>query len=280
MSVVATIPAWLVGITIGDGYLDDRHVEVYNSSKFILKEVAKSIKQELKFPVDRIMVDVYSLTADKEKWSKILDIPEVQIKLRPNSSPWNATFEKLRIRISSKETATQFSEFYKKIMHKTRSEKIEFVKGLFDAEGSVDLKGKIEFKQVKDDKGLKVVRVVHKILSELGIKCTKPKVKHDMKKDDFYFYVKDLEKFKSLIGFVDMEKTQKLDIIIKTYKSEKIPSEEEILSALKKEPCSMFKLIQLLKSPHYRIQRKLKGLADSGMIKRVRAGRQIIYSSS
>lgn len=278
MSVVATIPAWLVGITIGDGYLDDRHVEVYNSSKSILKEVVRTIKVDLKFPIDRTMVDIYSMTANKKRWSEILDIPKEQIKLRPNSSPWNATTEKLRVRISSKEIATEFHEFYKHIMHKSKSEKISFVKGLFDAEGSVDLKGKIEFKQVKDVKGVEVVRIVYKILSKLGIECTIPKEKHDKKKDDFYFYVKDLERFKSLIGFVDIEKSQKLDLIIKTYKSDKVPSEKEILSIIRKRPSTMFELIQLLKSPHYRIQRKLKKLADIGIIKRGRAGRQMVYS--
>ena len=277
MSVVANNLGWLVGMTIGDGYLDNRHIEIYNSSPIILAEVVKTISI-LKFPKNRIKVDIYSLNADKQKWSIILRLPQENISLRKNSSPWNANAEKVRIRISSKEIASKFQEIWKNIESLDTKDKIAFIRGLFDAEASVDVNNRIEFKQVASDKGIKVVSIIYKLLNEFKIECTSPKNKHDKKKTDIYFYVKDLNKFAKKIGFVDTEKEKKLTSIIDASKSKKIPSVEEIIKLLEVRPYTSFEIIKSLKCPYHRIQKILKLLISENKVVGKRIGRQIFYS--
>lgn len=279
MSVVAT-KFWLIGMVVGDGYLSDRNIEIYNSSPVILKESVNVIKNILNFPVERIKVDVYSLDSNTEKWSQILELPQQCITLRKNTSPWNTTTEKIRIRISSKEKANELGKLLKNIRNASKEQKINFVKGLFDAEGSVDLKGRIEFKQVNDKKGKEITNLAFKIIAnELKIRCTEPKIKQDKKKDDVYFYVMDIEKFSELVSFVDKEKREKLSMIIECSKSKKTPTESEILNSLE-EPKTSFELIKTIKCPYYKIQRLLSKLKRNGQIKSVRRGRQLIYSTT
>lgn len=79
---------WVIGLLEGDGYIDDRHVEFYNSEKSILKELVISLL-DTGIDESRIKVDVYSEKLDpklKSKWIKILGLPKENFKQRKNKS--------------------------------------------------------------------------------------------------------------------------------------------------------------------------------------------------
>ena len=199
---------WLKGLIKGDGYTDQRHVEIYNSSRSILTRSVSDLKRLI--DTSRIKVDIYSEFPKNEllsKWARILEIPKENITLRKNTSQWKSRTEKIRVRVSSKETASLLSK-------KPRHLK-EYLGGLFDAEASVDIKGYIEFKQKTNDKGLEIVNNVSDILKDLSINSTDVKTKNDRNiKRDSYLYVKDIESFQKKIGFVDSEKKHKLRELI------------------------------------------------------------------
>jgi len=278
MSLVRDL-SWLTGLVYGDGYIDDRHLEVYNSSPSILTKCVKSMKR-MGVETHKIKIDIFSENGNRNKWAKILQVPALNISLRKNTSPWKENYEKVRVRVSSKEKANLIKHVFEGIEHSKMIGKKGFVGGLFDAEGSVDMKSRIEFKQVYDKHGERIVRIVHKILSkDLNIICTSPKTKHDAEKIDIYFYVKDLEKFKSKIGFVDTCKKGKLLVVIKSYRTDTVPNEEDVMKVLRFRPSTFFELMSCIKAPYHRISRPLLKLREAGQVRAERRGRQILYSA-
>ena len=204
---------WLIGLIDGDGYINDRKIEVYNSSPPILKE-AVHIFEELGIPREKIKVDIYSSrpkTISSIGWSRALGLPIGNFKKRLNTSPWVERKEKARLRVHSKKLVLR--------LNSAKPSGLGYVKGLFDAEASVDIKGYIEFKQKARPKGMKITRFLHKILSKKSMGCTSVRIKNDMGiKNDVYFYVKNLEKFAKEINFIDADKKRKLGILLKIRK--------------------------------------------------------------
>ncbi len=133
---------WLAGLVSGDGYLDDRHTEIHNTSQSILREAIASIK--IHVPIQRIKADIYGKNpASIEAWANALRLPTSNVRLKRDASPWKSNSEKIRIRVALKKLAEKLFRTIRKA-HLTPS----FARGLFDAEASVDSKGYIEFKQV------------------------------------------------------------------------------------------------------------------------------------
>lgn len=177
---------WLAGLVLGDGYLDDRHVEVYNSSESILREVVVTLRVS-GVSLERVKVDVYCTDSRVlPSVASMLGLPLANVRLKRDLSPWKANLQKLRVRISSKALAGKISRRIRSGVNKS------FVKGLFDAEASVDAKGYVEFKQVASQRGVTLVKRVHAFLVKNRIACTLPNTKKDAKKTDCYFYVKDV----------------------------------------------------------------------------------------
>lgn len=206
---------WLVGILAGDGHLDDRHVEVYNSSPEIVRESLKVLEKLVERR--RIVIDVYTKSAlSAPKFSR-----QFTVHVRRPTSPWNFNRPKIRIRVSSKELVKKIKE---KIESRPKSVR-DYLRGFFDAEGSVDIKGRIEFKQKYSGVGKKNALKVFRMLKKLKIATTNLRVKADNlnNKKDIYFYVTDLEKFEKIIGFVDKRKLEKLKIIIKAKRNKNGP---------------------------------------------------------
>lgn len=242
---------WLKGILRGDGYKDDRHIEIFNSSVSILKNVVTLLKQHTQ--PSKIKVDIYSDFPSKKlifKWLNILELPFENYKLRQNTSPWKINSEKIRVRVSSKELTANLSK---------KPEHIEYyLSGLFDAEASVDIKGYIEFKQVASEEGKKLVYDVFETLKNMRILTTQPRIKNDRNiKTDSYIYVKDIEKFNRNIGFIDISKKTKLEILIKIKQNNETPDLKEILK-LVNENKSLWEIIDVLNSPYHRIRYILK----------------------
>ena len=242
---------WLRGLIEGDGYTDERHIEIFNSSESILTKTINDLKRLI--PIARIKVDIYSEFPNKNmilKWSNSLKLPNENFKLRKNTSPWKSRTEKIRIRISSKELVNRIST-------KPRHPEL-YVKGLFDAEASVDIKGYVEFKQLASDKGTLLVNNTFNILRNLGIDSTEVKTKNDRNiKRDVYFYVKDLKKFQNKIGFVDIGKKNKLMNLILIKEENSNPDAEQI-KKLVNENNSMWDIMIELKSPYHKVRKVLK----------------------
>jgi hypothetical protein len=236
---------WLVGLIKGDGYIDDRHVEIYNSSEDILR---KSIKCLRRATTGNIKVDIYTKkpqTSSIEKWSKILDIDKQNVKMKKDTSPWKSRTEKIRLRVASKTLSDKIQRI--KILKRDYG---CYLKGLFDAEASVDVKGYIEFKQVKKGNGPALVNDVFKALNTLGINTSEPKEKRDNlnKKTDCYIYVKDLEAFKEKIGFTDSQKTNKLNILLKV-------KTRNHKKSIPKEEMSIWELMDYTCLPYHKLRR-------------------------
>ncbi|MBL7169467.1 MAG: hypothetical protein ISS48_00420 [Candidatus Aenigmarchaeota archaeon] len=242
---------WLKGMIDGDGYTDERHVEIYNSSESILKHVVISLKKLVS--ESRIKIDIYAEIPQKHlisKWSKILNIPHENFKIRKNTSPWKPRTEKIRIRVSSKELVT--------ILNREQVHPKQYLSGLFDAEASVDIKGYIEFKQLAKKKGKNLVNDVFGMLNEMKIKTTEPRIKNDRNiKKDIYIYVKDLKKFQKDIGFSDISKKIKLTNIIRIKSVNKTPNISDIKRLLDNDK-TLWEIMSELNSPYHKIRYLLK----------------------
>ena len=247
--------SWLAGLIEGDGYTDERHVELYNSSESLLLNSLRVFKS-LNVPLERIRIDVYSddpNTGMISRWSKTLDLPSANFKLRRNTSPWKSRTEKLRLRVASKEFANVVNS---EILNPKNVD--AYVAGLFDAEASVDIKGYIEFKQVNNGKGPEIVRKVHEIITSRGLRTTDVRIKNDMGiKQDAYFYVKDVEKYGEMFGFFDERKREKLDILSRIRKANKKP-ELEKLKKLISENKGYWDILSELNSPYHRVRELIK----------------------
>jgi hypothetical protein len=272
--------SWFLGILLGDGYIDDRHIEIHNSSKTIISEVVRVIKEELNFPLTHIKVDVYSNNCKScIKWSKFLKIPLQNVKTKKNLSPWTTNLERVRIRIASKDMVNLIKEKLKNKEKWTIKNKRLFIKGLFDAEAHVDYKGYIEFKQKADPKKIKMVKNIFKELTINKIKCTKPKIKNDTtkQKQDIYFCVKDLEKYNNLIGFIDRKKQETLNLLIEISKLKKDPTEEEILNVFGKKDITIAYLMKELKCSYYKTRKVLIFLSKKRLIIKNKLGNKHTY---
>ena|GEM_PF-4806853 len=202
-------------------------------------------------------------------------MPKSCIKLRKNTSPWATNSEKLRIRVSSKKIAEKVGLLLKKEL---RSNEVKsFLRGLFDAEGSVDIKGYIEFKQVASTEGKALVTKVHNCLTALNISCTNPKMKKDTLKKDFYFYVKDLEDYRRAINFDDEDKQEKLNFVIDVYKKRRKPSEEELFLILRKKPAKILDIMLEVACPYYNVRHVLYRMIKEGKITCIKSGNQNTY---
>ena len=252
----------LKGLLIGDGHIDDRHLEIYNSSKSITRNAVLVLK-DIGVPIERIKVDIYSDEPEMSmvtKWSSILELPILNFILRENTSPWKARTEKMRIRVGSKQLLDLLAQ--QKVIEDFHKQ--HYVKGLFDAEASVDVKGYIEFKQKATERGVKVVDEVYWILESFRIKTTKPSMKRDNRnnKTDVYLYVKDLEKYRKLIGFVDEVKADKLNKLIEILKTEHSVDQEKFEQLIKlKSP--IWDMMYELRLPYHTIRKLARSVQSS-----------------
>ena len=262
---------WLAGLVVGDGYLSDRRVEIYNSSPSILKEVI-SILLENKVLPERIKIDVYG--TDKKtlpKFAELFGLPKQNFRLKKDLSPWKANKQKLRVRVALKPLAVK--------LHKLIASGFDnyaFVKGLFDAEASVDAKGYIEFKQVASRKGSRVVKTVYRFLKNHGVDCTKPKTKKDAKKNDVYFYVRDLKKFLRKIGFADENKKRLAEALVRIEEKDGQIDETSLMQLLKR-PVSLFGIMSAFNCPYHRARKALLKLRRNGFVTFEKQGSTFLY---
>jgi hypothetical protein len=271
---------WLCGIIVGDGYFDDRHVDIYNSSASVLRKVVKALKT-FGLPERRLRVDIYgdpnnqAVKTLEKKWKKILKLQN--IKVIENNSPWKSNSEKLRIRIASKKLASFIRNAFEQFKRLNNKQKKNFIQGLFDAEASVDFKGYVEFKQKDCKKGKRIIQMIYKEINSLGISTTQLRIKKDKEKRNLYFCVKDLEKYNRVIGFSCEEKLGKLKRLIKIKKENRKVTENLLLEAIGREKKTLEELILQLQAPYHRIRRILINLSLEGKIDTQKIGNKNYY---
>jgi DNA-binding Lrp family transcriptional regulator len=264
---------WLLGLVKGDGYFDDRHLEIYNSSPSVLIEAIKILKK--KVVIEKIKADIYTKNPNlRSKWSNLLRLPLSNIKIRENTSEWATNSEKLRIRVASKNLVSEITKLQTDFWDK--NQELSYVKGLFDAEASVDIKGYIEFKQKATKEGKRIVRQIYNILKKNNVDCTRPRIKRDRVKEDCYFYVKDLLLYKKILGFADAEKYRKLELVFLCLTSKRILTQKDVLLYLNK-PVTILQLMEKLKCSYHQVRKVLKEMESSGIIMSRKAGNQKVY---
>ncbi|MDW8033888.1 MAG: hypothetical protein RMI79_02950 [Nitrososphaerota archaeon] len=259
---------------LGDGYYDDRHIDIYNSSLSVVN-MSISVLNELGFS-ERIRINIYGEPGDndlRQKWEKIFN---KNIKIIKNTSPWKHNLEKIRIRIASKELASFVKETFANFSILARKEKLDVVRGLFDAEASVDLKGYIEFKQKNSEKGKRITEFAYTALMEEGIDATSPKLKHDKESEQVYFYVKDIKKFMKIVGFYNGEKSEKANRILKIKENDLRITEKEIIKHLNKWK-TLEELMYETNAKYHRIRIMLIKLNHQGKVTTKKIGNKNYY---
>ncbi len=255
--------------------MDRKHIQIFTSSESIASKVVEILKNEV--GSHKIFVDLITKTPNNSinKWRSLLKLDN--IRLRKETSDWSYNKDKLRIRVHS-------VEFVKKLMgldvnHIEKLMAINLVKGLFDAESSVDMKGYIEFKVKMDSSGYKNIGVVKRHLDTLNIKSTKIRTRNDYSHDKTYLYifVKDINNYLRTIGFVDKEKNYKLRRLIEIRHGDKKPDKKEILSIVKLKPVSITDLTILTGCSYFKIRRFLSLLETEGLLSSKVVGNRRCY---
>jgi intein-encoded DNA endonuclease-like protein len=131
-----------------------------------------------------------------------------------------------------------------------------FVRGIFDAEASVDIKGYVEFKQLAISANILLAKKICELLQNSGIDCIEPKIKNDKinAKNDVYFYVKNLQAFYRKIGFTDSEKLRKLRILIRAKEKAR---QIDGVSLAKVEGKPLWEIMEILETPYHNIRHHL-----------------------
>jgi hypothetical protein len=154
-----------------------------------------------------------------------------------------------------------YSWYVNKNLFKSKEQKINLLKGFFDAEGFPVVTGEIRV-EVVNKKGLNLIK---KLLKELGIVSRIRKTQHD-KRNAFLLSITGLPniiRFEKIIGFVNKEKTRKLKEIITRIANSKrykytIKIYKKVLSLMKKG-LSTCEIAKVLKIPQPTIYRWVKG---------------------
>ena len=93
--------------------------------------------------------------------------------------------------------------FLKGFVVKTKQDKIDYIRGYFDAEGGISIDPKVRYYIYFAQKDLDDLENVKEILEELGIKCGithNPSKKADPNYWRFFISVQSYEKFAEIIG--------------------------------------------------------------------------------
>jgi len=242
--------AWLVGIIAGDGSLSGRMVRIWNTEKYVIEKAKRIILNE--FKQERIIVSVASNKKDNH-FKRRMDV----IELRVNSVKLKEEIKNLLFEIkATSNLETIFS----------------FLRGVFDAEGSVDFNGNIVLWQRKNKKGMEIIRTIKRGLETSGINF---RVWNN--KNFFIISIpgnrstqENLEKFRILIGFSHPKKDHDLTHLITILKSKKKPDKKEVLDFIKLrrrvKSADLINKFLLLRSEAHRL---LKRLHKEGLVKRI-----------
>ncbi len=198
---------WLLGIIAGDGDVSDRYVRVYNNDRLIIRNCEEIFQEG--FGINRTKFKIRLLAKNRKGYKRNVETVELGI----NSTTFANCFKNLiRDQLDNPTTG--------------------FMRGLFDAEGSVDLAGNIVLWQRKDKKGTLVSKAIKRFLEDGKIKFRL------IKNQDFYIfeilgrykYYQNLVKFSETIGFVSPRKIKDLSLILETFSRKTFISGQQFLN--------------------------------------------------
>jgi predicted transcriptional regulator len=268
---------WLIGIICGDGYIGYGRVALDTTSHRIAERTINILR---KLTNSEIKLEVYG---DCANFEKILSENFLHYGKKSNNSSTT-----LKIRIDSvkfsKEILKLKKIYLKNILNRQLNEKIGFLQGVFDSEGTISPDCTIQIDMSK--RNLNLLKICSAILNELQIKHTLKEYKSKIRlkilggtKNLF-----NVEKFCYTIGF-SSEKQNELEEIIKIYK---LPRETRSKSEVKKlilnllrenKEIELKKLMFMLNVKYDFIKELLNELSEKSVVKKFRKGKRVFIKS-
>ncbi len=201
---------WLVGIIAGDGRISDRYVRVYNNDKAIIQKCT------------RIFYQSFGLQEGKIKFRT----------LKKDRNGFTRNSETIEITVNSQALASNLRKLKRTLLQKPAD---DFISGLFDAEGSIDLRGTITLWQRKDNQGKEIVQSIRKWLDRNEIDFV------EVKNMDFYIIeilgsyknYTNLKKFSSLVNLSVERKVKDLELILDIFSRRNLISREDVFQFVK-----------------------------------------------
>jgi len=240
---------WLVGIVVGDGRISDRYVRVYNSDTAIIQKC-------------------------KNVFDKCFAITEPKLKIRLLSKDRNGfarNSETTELTVNSKELSRTFKELRERFLCNPTN---DFISGLFDAEGSVDLRGTVTFWQRKNTSGKEVIQSVIKWLTKRSIKFSEIQNRefHILEIAGAYKNYLNLQKFLVYVKFSAENKIRNSKLIADIYSRHTLISESDILNfVLARSSVTVRDVIESFRIPKMLAYTKLNKLAKGNKITKIRS---------
>lgn len=208
----------------------------------------------------------------KETFKKCLEISKKKIKVRKlgkDRSGFTRNKETIEIGINSTELSSMIKKLIQDQLNKPTA---NFIKGLFDAEGSIDLAGNVTLWQRKNTQGTKVIKTIKKFLSENKIKnnLIKNKKFHILEIPGRYKNYKNMKKFEELIGFTSPSKQKDINLILNIFSKKTKTDENKILEfVFKNKQVTLREVIEEFKIPKINAYRALNKLVEKGKLEKV-----------
>lgn len=201
---------WLIGVIAGDGRISDRYVRVYNNDESVISNCREVFRKQ--FGIEEPKLKIRKLTKNRNGFRRKTETTELTI----NSTELASVFNKLKDQLLMKPTN-------------------DFLSGLFEAEGSIDLRGTVTFWQRKDTTGKEISQSVIKWLNRNGIKFV------TFKNQDFYILevlgsyknYNNLQKFLRHVRFFSEHKIKDTQLILDIFSSHKSIPKKDILKYVK-----------------------------------------------
>ncbi|MBU0898331.1 MAG: hypothetical protein KKB03_00965 [Nanoarchaeota archaeon] len=240
---------WLVGIILGDGRVSERYVRIYNNDRNII-QMCKDIFQ-------------YNLKIPKNKFKTRM--------LSKNRNGYKRNAETIELGINSTVFAKEFKNLTSKQLN---NPKPYFMRGLFDAEGSVDLAGNIILWQRKDELGTTVSESIERFLKTYKIKY------RIINNEDFYIFeilgrykhYQNLTKFSEIVGFSSKQKLKDLNLIINIFSKRTFVKNQEIIKFVSKnKEVTLRDVIEKFEITKINGYTMLKKLVDENKIKKIKS---------
>jgi len=203
---------WLAGVILGDGRVSDRYVRVYSNTPEITQKSKEIFKSDFGIQEDKIKTRI----------------------LQKERSGYKRSKETIELCINSKEFAEKFKKLIQQFVENPTA---SFVRGLFDAEGSVDLAGNITLWQRKNSQGNIVSKTVKNFLDSgtINYKTINNTDFHIIEIQGRYKNLKNLIRFSEILGFSICHKQRDLETILEIYSKKTMITEKEILDFLSRK---------------------------------------------
>ena len=240
---------WLVGMVVGDGRISDRYVRVYNNDAVIIRKC-------------------------KTVFDKYFQMREPKLKIRllsKNRDGFLRSTETTELTVNSKRLSRIFGGLRKQFLSNPTS---DFISGLFDAEGSIDLRGTVTFWQRKNASGNEVIQSVAKWLTDNRIKFSEIRNAefHILEIKGSYKNYTNLHRFLRCVKFTAEKKVKDSQLILDIYSKHSTVSESDILTFVSaNSSVTVRDVIESFRIPKMMAYTKLNKLAKGNTIIKIKS---------